>query len=209
MTGSRFLVAGPAAETLVRAFPPFVVVRPGPEQETVRWALQRIAAELREPRPGGALSIAHLDHFLLVQLLRCHLADAPPGTAGWLAAIADPHLSRVVAAMHKDPARHWTVAALASRAGLSRTPFAVRFRRVTDQTPIGYLTAWRMLYAADKLRRTDEPLARVAAEVGYASQSAFGLACKRTMGQTPRRYVRGARSSGREPAGADGHRRTA
>ncbi|MEM9009980.1 MAG: AraC family transcriptional regulator [Pseudomonadota bacterium] len=192
MTGSRFLLSGAAADILLRALPLVVVVRPGAEREAVQWSLHRIAEELREPRPGAALSIAHLSHFVLVQAMRCHLEEAPPKTGGWLAAIADRQISRAVTAMHDDPARAWTVRELAARAGLSRTSFAVRFRRIAGQTPMGYLTQWRMLFAAERLRRMEASVAEIAAEVGYASESAFTVAFKRATGQTPRRYARRA-----------------
>ena len=190
MTGSRFLLSGPASEMLLGSLPPVIMLRQGSQQEAVRWSLDRIAEELRDPRPGGALSIAHLSHFVLVQVLRFHLAESPSETAGWMAALADRHISAAVAAIHDNPARPWTVQELASLAHLSRTSFAVRFRRVVGQTPIGYLTQWRMLCAAGELRRTNAPVARIAAEVGYASESAFAIAFKRTTGYTPRRYAR-------------------
>ena len=200
MTGSRFLLSGTAAELLLAALPPVLVVRGGSERATLEWALGRIADELREPGPGGALCIDHLSHLVLVQVVRRHLAtSAGPDASerrlsgqggGWLAAIADPRLSKAVAAVHEDPARSWTVGELASRAGMSRTSFAVRFRRVAGQTPMGYLTRWRMLVAADRLRRTGAPVAKVAGDVGYASESAFAVAFKRATGRPPRRYAR-------------------
>lgn len=190
MAGSRFLLSGSVADILLSPLPPLMVVRPGPEQAALRWSLGRIAQELREARPGGALSIAHLSHFVLVQVMRCHLAASPRQAPGWWAAIADPPISRAVAAIHEEPARPWTVGELASLTGLSRTSFAVRFRRITGLTPIGYLTQWRMLVAAERLRRTQGPIARIAAEVGYASESAFGVAFKRATGRPPRRYRR-------------------
>ena len=194
MTGARFLLSGLAAAALLRALPPALVVRPGASGDALRWSLARIAEELRADRPGRALSVAHLSHYVLVQALRTHLAGATPA-AGWLALLADRHLSRAVAAMHGDPARPWRVDALAAQAGLSRTAFAVRFRRVSGETPIGYLTTLRMLRAAEALRRGGGPLARVAAEVGYASESAFGTAFRRVMGAPPRRHAARAASS--------------
>ena len=73
---------------------------------------------------------------------------------------------------------------------MSRTTFAVRFRRVVGQTPMAYLARWRMLRAADRLVRTGDPIARIAAEAGYASESAFAQAFRREMGHSPRRYAR-------------------
>ena len=190
MTGSRFLLSGPAGTVLLGQLPAVIHVRPGPSGDAVGWALSRIADELQGERPGGALAIAHLAHLVFLQVLRRHLEEAPPATSGWLAALGDPHLSKAVAAMHADPARPWTVQALASRAGLSRTAFAVRFRRVAGEAPIGYLTRLRMLRAAARLGRPGMSTARIAEEAGYASESAFAVAFKRVTGQPPRRYAR-------------------
>ena len=208
MTGSRFLLSGPASEILLGSLPPVIVLRQGSQQEAVRWSLDRIAEELRDPRPGSALSIAHLSHFVLVQVMHCHLAGSPSETAGWMAALADRHISAAVAAIHDNPARPWTVQELASLAHLSRTSFAVRFRRVVGQTPIEYLTQWRMLCAAEKLRRAKAPVALIAAEVGYASESAFAVAFKRTTGHTPRRYAREVEAPLSEKQKPDAQRQT-
>ncbi len=190
MTGARFLLSGSPTVALLRGLPPLIVVQPGPESETVRWTLESLATELREPRAGSPLSVTHLSHLLLLQVMRSHLAGAPTGGTGWLAALSDPRIAPAVAAMHHDPARTWTVQDLARAAAQSRTSFAVRFRRVTGQTPIEYLTEWRMLIAADRLSRTQASVAKVAADVGYTSESAFGVAFKRVMGRAPRRFAR-------------------
>lgn len=191
MVGSRFLLSGPGADMILRTLPAVMVVRAGPDGAAVRWALRRMAEELRDPRPGGRLSIAHLAHFIFVQTMRCHLERQRPEPGGRLAAMADPRIAPAVAAMHDAPARAWTVEALARRVGMSRTSFAARFRHIAGETPMGYLTRWRMLLAADRLRHTQMPVARIAAEVGYGSESAFAAAFKRETGQTPRGYARG------------------
>lgn len=197
MAGSRFLLAGPAAEMLLPSLPPILVVRGGKKGEVLTWALNRIAHELRVPEPGSALTIAHLSHLLLVQALRAFLAQDDRGGTGWIAALSDLNISRAVAAIHAEPARSWSVAGLAAEARLSRTVFAERFRQITAQTPLGYLTHWRMLLAMDRLLAPDAALATIAAEVGYSSESAFAAAFKRETGHSPRRYAREAREAQR------------
>lgn len=190
MTGARFLVSGPAASVLLDAMPPVLVVRQGARSEAVGQTLKRIVSELREANAGHALVIAHLSHLLLIEVMRQHLAEAPSEAAGWTAALADPALALAIAAIHAEPARPWTVEALAERAAMSRTTFAIRFRRVVGQTPIAYLTRWRMLRAADRLSRTGDSVARIAAGAGYGSESAFAQAFRREIGHSPRRYAR-------------------
>lgn len=194
MTGARFLLSGQAAEMLTATLPDVIVIRAAADNraasgETVRWAITRIAAELRQRRPGCASSIEHLSHVLLIELMRHHLEEGQENQIGWTAALADPFLCRALAAMHQDLSGPWTVASLAEHAGLSRTAFAVRFARLVGQTPMGYITLWRMLWAAKRLDRDGTSVAQVAAEVGYASESSFTAAFKRTLGTTPRRFV--------------------
>ena len=194
MTGARFLLSGQAAEMLMATLPDVIVIRTAADDradsgDTVRWAITRIAAELRQRRPGCASSIEHLSHILLIELMRLHLEEGQENRIGWTAALADPFLRRALAAMHQDLSSPWTVASLAQRAGLSRTAFAVRFARLVGQTPMGYITLWRMLWAAKRLDRDGTTVAEAAAEVGYASESAFTAAFKRTLGTTPRRFV--------------------
>jgi AraC-like DNA-binding protein len=98
---------------------------------------------------GGFLVAEHQAHMMLVQALRLHLSEPLEGQTGWLAALADKPISLVINAMHQDPARRWTLQDLAERAGMSRSSFALKFRATADETPMTYLTRWRMLLAGD------------------------------------------------------------
>ena len=200
MIGARFLLSGIASEMLIATLSDVIMIRSGENDhsasgEVVRWAITRIATELRHRRPGRASSIEHLSHILLIELMRCHLDEGHEGEIGWTAALADPFLRRALAAMHRDLSSPWTVATLAKRAGLSRTAFAVRFARVVGRSPMSYMTLWRMLWAAKRLDRDGATVAEAAAEVGYSSESAFTAAFKRTLGKTPRRFVASAAHS--------------
>ncbi|MFQ6554234.1 AraC family transcriptional regulator [Aestuariibius insulae] len=190
MSGARFLLSGPQAGPLLRGLPPLIVLRASPESEALRWTLERIMAELREAQPGSTLSVTHLSHLLLLQVMRGHLASGAATGPGWIAALSDPRIAPAVEAMHDDPAQNWTVEDLAAVAGQSRTSFAVRFKAVTDRSPIEYLTEWRMLLAAERLRNGRTPVARIAADIGYTSESAFGVAFKRVMGHAPRQFAK-------------------
>jgi AraC-like DNA-binding protein len=146
--------------------------------------------ELSVPRPGGSLIVQQLAHMMLVQALRLHLAEGAHGGASWLAALTDPQLHGAIAAMHDEPGYPWTLAKLARRAGMSRTVFALRFKEVVGETATEYLTRWRMLLAAERLSAGDERVATIASTLGYESESSFGKAFRRVLGQPPRRFAR-------------------
>jgi len=108
---------------------------------------------------------------------------------GWLAALADKQMSVVIAHMHENPGRPWTVLSLAESAGMSRAAFARRFRDVVGTGPLEYLTRWRMLLAAEQMEDSTEMLLVLAQSLGYGSESAFGKAFRRVMGCSPRKYI--------------------
>ena len=100
------------------------------------------------------------------------------------AALRDPPLSRALSALHARVAHPWTTEQLAEEALLSRSAFAERFSRTLGVPPMTYLARWRMLVAAQKLRESRAPIARIAADVGYESESTFTRAFTREMGMS-------------------------
>jgi AraC-like DNA-binding protein len=145
---------------------------------------------LRDPQPGSLLVAEHLASVIMVQALRLHLAEGPGGGIGWLFALADRQMSAAITAMHADPAHRWTLQELAERAGMSRSTFALRFKATVGDSPLEYLTRWRMLLAGDRLVNSGDPVSTIALSLGYESESAFSTAFKRVMGSSPRQYSR-------------------
>ncbi|MFH8476889.1 hypothetical protein [Streptomyces sp. NPDC018000] len=100
----------------------------------------------QRPWPASFLDL------LLVQALRVWFDNPGADAPAEYRALADPGVGRALRALHLDPAHHWTVAALASEAGMSRTAFARRFTALVGSAPLGHRTDWRMTLAADALR---------------------------------------------------------
>lgn len=190
LVGSRFEVNGRHAEVLLRTLPPLIQVRTSGGQARLRGSIELMMEELREARPGSSLVAQHLSHMMLLQALRLYLSERSHRDVGWLAALADPQLSGAIAAMHADPSRAWTLQELASVAAMSRSTFAQRFRDRVGETPIAYLTRWRMMLAGERLASGRDTIERVAMSLGYESGPAFNTAFKRVMGSSPRRFAR-------------------
>jgi AraC-like DNA-binding protein len=190
VVGGHFVLDGDHADILLGMLPPIVHIRKESDKAALRWSLDRMMQELREPQPGGFLVIDHLVHMMLVQALRLHLAEGIEGGVGWLFALADKQMSAAITAMHDDPAHRWTLQSLAERAGMSRTTFALKFKQTVGASPMDYLTRWRMLVAGDRLTTSGDPISAIALSLGYESESAFSTAFKRVMGCSPRQYGR-------------------
>jgi AraC-like DNA-binding protein len=191
IVGGHFAFGGSHARILLGALPPVVHLTKESDKAAMRWALERMREELQEPRPGSVLVAEHLAHMMLVQALRLHLAEGPRGGVGWLFALADRQMGAAIGAMHDNPARRWTLAALAERVGMSRSTFAQKFKQTVGDSPMEYLTRWRMFIAGDRLTNSNEPVSTIALSLGYESESAFSTAFKRVVGCSPRQYGRG------------------
>ena len=190
ITGGHFSFAPNHASILLGVLPPIVHIREESERSALRWCIERMARELREPQPGGSLIAEHLVHMILLQALRLHLAEGARGGIGWLFALADKQMSAAINAIHEDPAHDWTLQELARRAGMSRSTFALKFKQTVGSSPMEYLTRWRMLLAGDRLTNSSDSVSAISLSLGYESESAFSTAFKRVMGCSPRQYGR-------------------
>lgn len=188
--GASFSFAGNHTEAALGLLPPVVHLQKESDKAAMRWALDRLMLESREPQPGGVLIAQQLAYIMLVQMLRLHLAEGLKGGVGWLFALADKQMRAAISAVHNDPAHRWTIRTLAEQAGMSRSGFAQKFKQTVGTTPMEYLTRWRMMLAADKLTQSSDSILTVALALGYESESAFSTAFKRTMGASPRHYGR-------------------
>ncbi|TWC36975.1 AraC-like DNA-binding protein [Pseudomonas sp. SJZ079] len=162
-------------------------------ETSVRYAL----TEARSPRPGGAGVLAKLAEVLFIEVLRLYMNEQGEGRTGWLAGVGDRVVGAALNALHKRPAHGWTLEELARTAGTSRSVLAERFQQLVGSSPMQYLTQWRMLLAASLLRRSNAPLAHIAEEVGYQTDTAFSRAFRREFGSPPAAWRR--RQSTREP----------
>ncbi len=191
IVGGHFVLSGNDAGILLEVQPPIVHIRKESDKAAMRWSLERMMQELRDPQPGGFLVAQHLAYMLLVQALRLHLAEGLRGGVGWLFALADKQMSAAIHSIHGEPAHGWTIQKLAERAGMSRSSFALKFKQTVGASPMEYLTRWRMLRAGDRLSNSGDPISVIALSLGYESESAFSTAFKRVMGCSPRQYSRG------------------
>ena len=154
--------------------------------------LRLLASEMEVQSPGSEVVANRLAEVLFIQTLRAHIASCGEGCKrGWLRAIFDPQVGAALRAVHADVNGPWTVESLAAAAGMSRSAFAARFKELLGQTPLDYVTEWRMQKAVSLLKEEDKKLVEIAQSVGYESDAAFSKAFKRVVGVTPSEYRQG------------------
>ncbi len=157
--------------------------------------LDLLAHEAVEGGGGSELVVPRLVDSLLVFVLRAFLEEQPTGAEGWFAALKDPAIHKALALIHEQPAKAWTVEGLAREVAQSRPTFARRFSELVGETPVAYLTRWRMALASKLLRESQLSVDEISQRVGYESGAAFSKAFSRSLGVAPGRYRTHARQS--------------
>lgn len=177
---------------LVAALPSLIHIR-GTDSYDFAWlqtAINFMIHETRTAKPGSEAVVNRLAEVLFVQMVRAHIAQSEP-PPGMLAAIADKPIGAALQLMHQAPQQPWSLASLAQRIGMSRSAFAARFNQLVRQTPMQYLTFWRMQKARELLSESRLGTAAIAEQVGYQSEAAFSKAFKKAVGMGPGAYRRG------------------
>jgi transcriptional regulator GlxA family with amidase domain len=83
-----------------------------------------------------------------------------------------------------------SVESLARQAHMSPRTFARRFRAETGTTPHAWITSQRVLRAEELLERTDHPIERIAAQVGFGNAATLRHHFSRARTVSPQQYRR-------------------
>lgn len=166
---------------------PDVVLLELEEIPALQATLELLFREASECHCGRQAVLDRLSEVVIIQLLR-ELMNQGRLHSGLLAGLADRRLAKAINGLHAEPAKAWSLEELAAIAGMSRARFAARFRATVGNTPMGYLSEWRLGIAQSLLRR-GTPVQAVAEQVGYANASAFARAFSAHTGVSPRTWA--------------------
>ena len=175
---------------LIAALPRLLHLRADADNAWIASFTQQAAAESHARRAGGEAMLARMSEMMFVDAVRRYADQLPPQSAGWLAGLRDRFVGRVLALMHEQPGRGWTIDELGRSVGLSRSALHERFVELMGVPPMQYLAQWRMQAAARLLLETSSSVAAIALDVGYDSEAAFARAFKRSVGKPPAAWRR-------------------
>ncbi|KDN18643.1 AraC family transcriptional regulator [Amycolatopsis rifamycinica] len=182
---------GELTKRLLAALPPVLVLR------AADWPTPLVgllATEIGKDVPGQEAVLDRLLDLLLIAALRAWFDRPGTSAPAWYRAHEDPVAGQALRLLQHQPAEPWTVAKLAADVGVSRAALARRFAAAVGETPMAYLTGWRLALAADLLRQhPDTTIAAIARQVGYGSAFALSAAFKREFGLSPQNYRAPAR----------------
>jgi len=136
--------------------------------------------------------LSRLADVLAASIIRAWVECGCNDSSGWVAAMRCPKLGKVLAAIHTQPERDWTLAELASVMGASRSSFADKFTRAVGETPARYVARVKM-FEARRWIAQDMRVAAAAHRLGYDSEASFSRAFKRIIGHPPSEARTGGR----------------
>ena len=87
--------------------------------------------------------------------------------------------------MHAKPGENLSVPRLAQHVMMSPSRLAARFTAALQDSPMAYLTKWRMNMAGRMLKESRLSVEQIASQVGYENVAAFTRSFKRHLGVTP------------------------
>ncbi len=177
----------PLAIKLLGILPSYILIRNdrNPSISMIDNISSMLEAETSSIGTGAEAIIARLADILVITAMRQYLLELSEDKVGWLGALEDDRIGNALELVHESPDRHWSLDDLAKNVGMSRTSFAQQFKRLVGNTPMEYLTEWRMSLAYSKLQLSKDTMLAIALDIGYQSEAAFSRAFKKVVGKSP------------------------
>ena len=185
-----FALDGGDQHPVLAALPSVICVH-GESERPVPWLaqmLELVRLEIHAPGLGATAMLERVSDVLLAQAVRAALREFRDAESLTLEALHDRGVAPAVRAIHERPEHSWSVGELADLSSMSRSAFASRFRALTGDSPIRYVTRCRIARAAREVRMTETALGEIARRAGYESVFSFSRAFKRAFGVPPRAY---------------------
>ena len=153
----------------------------------LRTVTDLIIKETQSKKAGSDILQKKLGEILFIHSIRAYMHQQQL-KQGFLAAIQDRKIGTALKAIHQHPDQDWQLSSLARIAGMSRTGFSNQFKALLGETPLTYITNWRIAEAKGLLEESKKSVGEIAESVGYRSEAAFNRVFKKRVALTPLKY---------------------
>ncbi|MBW9258892.1 MAG: AraC family transcriptional regulator [Candidatus Thiodiazotropha sp. (ex. Lucinisca nassula)] len=182
-----FLQEQTGLNPLTAALPPIThlnLTLPG-KLHNLSGVAQLMIDEMNTASAGQGYVVERLLEVLYAQAIRAHIEDSDHSAIGWFRGIKDPMIGRAIACLHDRPGEYWSIKKLASEVAISPSRFAARFSASVGESPIAYLTKWRINIACQRIKNSRDSIENIARQLGYESQAAFSRVFKKYTSVSP------------------------
>jgi len=151
----------------------------------IHGVINLLAQEFKYKTAGNNYVVQRYLEILCAESIRAYVEILPEHSKGWLAALKDPAIGRAIEMIHTEPGYNWSVKHLANEVAISPSRFAAKFTSELGESPMIYVTKWRMFVASQMLKQGQHNISQIANDVGYESLASFSRAFKRHVGLPP------------------------
>lgn len=156
----------------------------------VHQVTELLRRELAHPELGSERIVQSILDVLFSLIVRRAIKESGLKERRWAVSVRDELMRRTLELLHQDISFSWSLEHLAKRVGVSRSGLAARFKKLTGDSPLHYLTTLRVQKAMTLLTSSDLSVEQVALAVGYKDSFTFSKAFKKIAGSPPRDYRR-------------------
>jgi AraC-like DNA-binding protein len=183
----HFTFAEGADHPLLRSLPPALHITAADRsaRPIINDVLRLLERRVLEEGPGSIATVSRLSEVLYIEAMHAGV-DRAPELKRMLSAIYDPNIGQALALIHHQLERNWTLESLALEVGMSRSRFAESFKEFVGETPMRYLSDWRLQRARALLREPRASVQEVARKTGYRSAPSFSRAFHQKFGWSPK-----------------------
>lgn len=162
---------------------------PWPESECRALMVSSLLRELVAAMVDDKRNDPDRRYALITPLLLAEMRDSREALGGGLPLPLDRRLRQICDFLLTEPANGYSLTMWGERVGASERTLARLFREETGLTFGQWRQQLRIVEAVSKLAQ-GVPVAAIASELGYTNSSAFITMFRKTIGETPQRYLK-------------------
>ena len=169
---------------IISALPSIFHISDIHHEDSIWMTVQQIDREINRGGNKKNSIIDRLTEVLFIQLIKQHISENDH-LKGFLSALREPRIGKILQLIHKNPEVHWTLDMISEEVGMSRATLQRKFKSELDMSPIMYLNRWRIAKAYQLVKYSSQSLDRVAGSVGFSDARTMRMAFQRQHGITP------------------------
>ena len=172
---------------ILSALPSIIQLSNIQSNDNIWMTVKLIDAEIIRTNNKKNSIIDRLTEVLFIQLLNSFI-EKNEHLTGFLSALKEPRLNKILQLIHQHPERQWTLDIISDVVGMSRATLQRKFKAAIGVSPMVYISRWRMAKAYQLLKHSNLSLEGIADVIGFSDARTLSHAFKDHYGDTPSQF---------------------
>jgi AraC-like DNA-binding protein len=172
---------------ILSALPSIIQLSNIKSSDNIWMTVKLIDAEITRTKSKKNSVIDRLTEVLFIQLLN-NFIQKNEHLSGFLSALKEPRLNKILQLIHQHPERQWTLDIISDVVGMSRATLQRKFKTGIGVSPMVYISRWRMAKAYQLLKYSNLSFESIADVIGFSDARTFSHAFKEHYGDTPSQF---------------------